>query len=40
MKLTSNKSDYYIMMPVSADGVWSTDNSPTLALYQSRMVVE
>ena len=40
IKLTSNKSDFFIMMPVSSQWVWSTIGSSTPDIYRSRLVVE
>ncbi len=40
VKLTSNKSDFFITMPVNNDWVWSTAKSPTDDIYKSRIVVE
>ncbi len=40
VKVSSDTSDFFITMPVSADWVWSTDNSPTDSIYKSRVVTE
>ncbi len=40
LKVSSDTSDFFIMMPVSADWVWSTENSPSENIYKSRIVTE
>ncbi len=40
IKLTSNKSDFFILMPVNSNWVWTSSQSPTDDIYKSRIVVE
>jgi hypothetical protein len=40
VKVSSNKSDFFMLMPVDANGSWNSGNSPTLEVYKSRIVFE
>lgn len=40
IKVSTNTSDFFIMMPLNQYWEWSTENSPTSNTYKSRIVVE
>jgi hypothetical protein len=40
VKLSSNTSEFFMEMPVNANGVWSSTNTNTPTMYRSRIVVQ